>query len=184
MIDIRLLNTIKLTPTTEIQPFDCGDGDLNNFLHEDAKDYYNELMGVTYLVEYDGRLVAYFCLFMDKVVFDFAGKDDPVRKMWKQFNKFNKIHFNKQRKTYPAVKLGRVGVSVDLKGEGLGRHIINVIISMIFDSRAYGCRFLTVDAYETAFGFYRKLGFEFLSSEDEEQPTRQMYLDLKRVAGK
>jgi ribosomal protein S18 acetylase RimI-like enzyme len=55
---------------------------------------------------------------------------------------------------------------------------------MILSSRDYGCRFLTVDAYEQAFGFYQKLGFEFLSSEDEEQPTRQMYLDLKRVTNK
>jgi GNAT superfamily N-acetyltransferase len=152
-------------------------------LHEDAKSYYSEFLGVTYLVRFQKRLlVAYFCLFMDKVVFDFAGKDDPVRKAWKQFNKINKIHFNKQRKTYPAIKLGRVGVSVDCKGEGLGRHVVNMIISMILDSRDFGCRFLTVDAYEQAFGFYLKLGFAFLSSEDEGQSTRQMYLDLKRLA--
>jgi GNAT superfamily N-acetyltransferase len=184
MIDIGLLNTIKLTPGSEIQPFDCGDEDLNKFLHEDAEDYYNELMGVTYSVEYGGRLVAYFCLFMDKVVFDFSGKDDPIRQMWKQFNKINRIHFNKQRKTYPAVKLGRVGVSVDFKGAGLGRYVVDTSITMVLGSRAYGCRFLTVDAYQEAFGFYLKLGFKFLSSEDEEQPTRQMYLDLKRVTNK
>jgi GNAT superfamily N-acetyltransferase len=184
MITTDSLFVSKLTPEVEIQPFDCGDDDLNKFLHEDAKDYYNEFMGVTYLVDCDGRLVAYFCLFMDKVVFDFAGKDDPVRKMWKQFNKFNKIHFNKQRKTYPAIKIGRVGVDGNFKGAGIGRYVIEAVVTMLLETRVYGCRFVTVDAYEKAFGFYRKLGFEFLSSEDEEQPTRQMYLDLKRVTSK
>jgi predicted GNAT family N-acyltransferase len=178
MIQLDSVTVNKLTPKVELTPFDCGDDDLNNFLHNDARSYFKELLAVTYLVQSQDTLVAYFCLLMDKIVFDFAGKDDPIRKWWKKFNKLNKIHFNKQRKTYPAVKLGRLGVSVDAKGCGIGRYILEVIVSMIVNTQNFGCRFVTVDAYREAFGFYQKLGFDFLSDEDVDQDTRQMYLDL------
>jgi hypothetical protein len=184
MIQLDSVTVIKLTPDVELQPFDCGDDDLNNFLHNDARNYSRELLAVTYLVHCEDALLAYFCLFMDKIVFDFVGKDDPIRKGWKTFNKLNKIHFNKQRKTYPAVKIGRLGVSIDSKGYGIGRYILEVIISMILGTQNFGCRFITVDAYRNAFGFYQKLGFKFLSEEDIDQDTRQMYLDLTRVPEK
>jgi predicted N-acetyltransferase YhbS len=98
------------------------------------------------------------------------------------FNKANKIHFNKQRKTYPALKIGRLAVDVGFKGCGIGSYILNAVETIVQDTRDYGCRFLTVDAYRDAFGFYLKNGFEFLSSEDETDNTRLMYYDLKRMS--
>jgi predicted N-acetyltransferase YhbS len=118
---------------------------------------------------------------MDKIVFDFSAKDDPTRKWWQVFNKKNKIHFRKQRKTYPALKIGRLAVDAKYKGYGMGRYIINVIITMMQSTRDFGCRFITVDAYQDAFGFYLKNGFDFLSSKDETDNTRLMYFDLKRM---
>jgi hypothetical protein len=50
---------------------------------------------------------------------------------------------------------------------------------MMQSARDFGCRFITVDVYRDAFGFYLKNGFEFLSSEDEADDTRLMYFDLK-----
>jgi hypothetical protein len=41
-----------------------------------------------------------------------------------------------------------------------------------------GCRFITVDAYQNALGFYQKNGFAFLTEQDETEATRAMYLDL------
>ena len=43
-----------------------------------------------------------------------------------------------------------------------------------------GCRFLIVDAYNRseAVSFYRRNGFEFLTSSDEADSTRIMYFDL------
>jgi predicted RNA-binding protein associated with RNAse of E/G family len=43
-------------------------------------------------------------------------------------------------------------------------------------------RFVTVDAYQTAFNFYKKNGFDFMSEHDAQSHTRQMYFDLKRIA--
>jgi GNAT superfamily N-acetyltransferase len=181
MIDFNFLSIAKLEPDTELEPFDCGDVDLNSFLLEDAKNYYEDFLGVTYFAEYNQKLVAYYCLFNDKIVFDFSGKDDPLRSQWKSFNKKNKIHFKKQRKTYPAVKIGRLAVNSDFKGNSIGSYILEIVTTMITSTRDIGCRFITVDAYKDAFGFYLKNGFEFLSSEDEGDNTRLMYYDLKRI---
>jgi GNAT superfamily N-acetyltransferase len=182
MINTDLLLSVKLQPEMEIQSFDCGDFDLNGFLLDDAFRYYNDMLAVTYVVQYNKKqLAAYYCLFMDKIVFDFSDKDDPTRKWWKMFNKRNKIHFNKQRKTYPALKIGRLAVDSRFKSCGLGSHILNTVRTMVQGTRDYGCRFITVDAYSDAFGFYQKNGFEFLSSEDETDNTRLMYYDLKRI---
>jgi GNAT superfamily N-acetyltransferase len=181
MIDFELLSTVKLEPDVVISPFNCGDTDLNGFLFDDAVNYYKEFLGVTYLVEYDQKTAAYYCLFTDKIVFDFSGKEDPMRKWWQIFNKKNKIHFKKHRKNYPALKIGRLAVDVGFKGSGIGSYILKTVISMMVVSRDFGCRFITVDAYRDAFGFYLKNGFEFLSSEDETDNTRLMYYDLKRI---
>jgi hypothetical protein len=43
MIDLNFLSVKKLKPDTELMPFDCGDADLNSFLSEDAKNYYESL---------------------------------------------------------------------------------------------------------------------------------------------
>lgn len=43
-----------------------------------------------------------------------------------------------------------------------------------------GCRFITVDAYHDAVGFYLKCGFDFISEKDQNEITRSMYYDLKR----
>ena len=179
---IDVLSIIKLKRDTHIQSFDCGDPDLNSFLIDDAKDYYDQLMGVSYLVEYKAKeLAAYYCLFTDKIVFDFSDKSDFKRKWWQKFNKKNKIHFKKHRKNYPAVKIGRLAVASNFGGKGIGRFILDAVKLMLIENRNIGCRFLTVDAYKNALDFYQKNGFDFLSTEDENEDTRLMYFDLKDV---
>ena len=179
---IESLSVIKLKRDIHIQSFDCADSDLNSFLVDDAKDYYAQLMGVTYLVEHkEKELVTYYCLFTDKIVFDFSDKGEIKRKWWQKFNKKNKIHFKKHRKNYPAVKIGRLAVASNFGGNGIGRFILDSIKFTLVENRTIGCRFLTVDAYKNALGFYQKNGFDFLSTEDENEETRLMYFDLKDV---
>lgn len=43
-----------------------------------------------------------------------------------------------------------------------------------------GCRFITVDAYQNAVGFYQRCGFDFISEKDQNDVTRSMFYDLKR----
>ena len=51
-IDFSKLRQFQLTEDSDIKPFKCADGDLNDFLFEDAKHFQRELMAVNYLLEY------------------------------------------------------------------------------------------------------------------------------------
>jgi predicted GNAT family N-acyltransferase len=159
--------------------FDCGDADLNNFLLDDAVHYLNERMAVTYTVELHGQLLAYYCLLNDKVTFDTS--EEQSKSIWNRFNRKNKIPNPKRRKNYPAVKVGRLAVNKSQAGQGLGRFILDSIKVILFNKNDVACRFLTVDAYSSAFEFYKRNGFEFLTTQDEKEATRVMYFDLKRV---
>jgi GNAT superfamily N-acetyltransferase len=172
----------RLDPDVGIAPFDCGDTDLNDFLANDAAIYQKERLAVTHLLaSHTGEpteIAGYCCLLTDKLVFDLSNGEK--RKFWKIFNKKNKIHFNKHRKTYPAIKIGRLAVSTAFAGNGLGSHLIEHIIAMVIGMNNIGCRFITVDAYKNAFDFYLKNHFDYLSDDDEDEQTRLMYFDIKR----
>lgn len=162
----------QIEPDTEIKSFKCGDSDLNDFLYEDAKNYLNAMMAVTYVLEDECQTVAYYSLLNDKIIFD---PDEKTN--WNRLNR--NIPNSKRRRDYPAVKIGRLAVSVDYKGQNIGRTILLQIKIMFARMNRSGCRFLTVDAYKDAVPFYEKCGFHILSDKDEDDPTRAMYFDLK-----
>ena len=146
---------IPLKADSEIKPFKCKDDDLNGFLFEDARKYLADLMAVTYLWEDlpNNKTVAYFSLLNDKITFD-----PEQRSIWNRLSR--RVPNPKRRKDYPAVKIGR-------------------LYTFTHGNRT-GCRFITVDAYQDAVGFYQQCGFDFLSAKDEKDKTRSMYYDLKR----
>ncbi len=163
-----------LRAESEIKPFCCKDDDLNAFLQDDAKKYLSDLMAVTYLLEDEagGKTVAYFSLLNDKIVFD-----PEQRSIWNRLSR--RIANAKRRKTYPSVKIGRLAISQEYSGLGVGRDIIRLIKYMFTHGNRTGCRFVTVDAYRDAVGFYQKCGFDFISEDDRNDQTRLMYYDLK-----
>jgi predicted GNAT family N-acyltransferase len=178
MISLDDLTAIKFCQPEQLQPFDCGDADLNGFLFDDALNYRTERMAITYLIGYLTQIVAYFCLLNDKITFD--TKEEKEKSFWNRFNRQNKIPNTKRRQNYPAVKIGRLAVSKDVVGNGIGKFIIDNVKNYLLQKNDIACRFLTVDAYFSAFDFYLKNGFNFISSIDENDTTRLMYFDLKR----
>ncbi len=166
-----------LKASTIIKPFKCQDDDLNSFLFDDAQKYLADLMAVTYLLEDlpSKKTVAYFSLLNDKITFD-----PNQRSIWNRLSR--RIANAKRRKHYPAVKIGRLAISEEYAGQGLGRDIIRLIKFMFTHGNRTGCQFVTVDAYRNAVGFYQKCGFDFISEKDREEVTRSMYYDLKRFS--
>ena len=73
------MNLVRLTPDYELTDFDCGDEQLNNFLFEDAKPSLELRVANTFILEDDGRIVAYFCILNDKV-----SKDEVIGSRWKK----------------------------------------------------------------------------------------------------
>lgn len=168
---------LRLALDTDIPPFDCGDPDLNDFLATDAKHYTSELLAVTYLVMEGGDVAAFFSLSNDKLTC--APDDTEAKGIWNRLQR--KIPNVKRRRSYPAVKIGRLGVCADMQRSGVGQQILDWLKILFLTANRTGCRFITVDAYNNpkTGDFYGRNGFRLLSSSDEESDTRQMYFDLK-----
>ena len=171
------MELIRLTPETEIKPFDCDDTDLNGFLFDDAKNYGTSLLAVTYLLQDEKNTIAYFAYQNDKISHtDIGGGNTKAfAKRVGSFLPLEKGEF----KSYPAVKIGRLAVSTDYKGKGHGKQIIQFTIRYFTEKNKTGCKFITVDAYKKSLEFYEKMGFKYLSSADKNSDTRLMYYNLE-----
>jgi predicted GNAT family N-acyltransferase len=174
------LDELRLSPLdtdSPIEPFDCGDAELNEFLFNKAKAYQTEWLACTHLVRYADQLVAYFSLLNDRV--EFSRPDENTKRWWNRFNRTNRIPNAKRRWTYPAAKIGRLAVAKEYGRMGVGGRILDMIQAIALRNKDIAFRFLTVDAYAAAIPFYTRYGFEFLSDEDINDRTRYLYFDLK-----
>lgn len=172
-MDFSEFTQIQLSSDTDIKPFKCAEDDLNGFLFEDAKHFQSELMAVTYLIEHkeENVTVAYFSLLADKISFN-----PEERTTWNRLNR--NIPNPKRRRNYPAVKIGRLAVNEKYAGQGIGTFVLDSIKYAFTTVKRLGCRFLTVDALNTAAPFYEKNGFRFFTEQDRDDETRLMFYDL------
>ena len=171
-MDLSGLNSVRLSPEKDILPFDCGDADLNEFLSVDAKNYLQELLAVTYIIESQEDIVAFFSVLNDKILYEQVNKNN----LWNKIRK--NIPHAKHYKSYPAVKLGRLAVNLPYQQKHLGTVLLDYIKVFFIEGNKTGCRFITVDAYRQSLAFYEKNGFKYLTEEDKDADTRLMYYDL------
>lgn len=168
-------NVRRLHVGDVVERFDCGDDDLNDFLLNESQQYRNALLSVTYVVEdkQTGEILAYFSLSNDKVsISDFDSKTE--------FNRFRRHKFvnAKRLRSYPAIKIGRLGISKSIQHQSVGTYLLEFIEDYFIIDNKSGCRFVTVDAYVDAIPFYIKNNYQFLNNDDEDKHTRVMYFDL------
>lgn len=166
------MNIYLLEQESNVESFDCGDSDLNDFLKHDALFFSEKRIANTYVVTEKGIIIAYFSLLNDKV-----SKLDATGSSWKRLKKLfpRSKHFS----SYPAIKIGRLAVDLKYEGQGIGRELMKQIKeSVAKGSKVSAFRFLTVDAYLSAVPFYEKNGFKMLLGNDENKHTRAMYFDM------
>lgn len=171
------LHLVRLQEDTEIKHFDSGDEDLNRFLYEDAKEYSKQFLAVTYLLEDQNNTISYFSLSNDLLFYS----DIDNKSKWRKFTKLIGLNFQKRkRKSYPAVKLGRLATNKEYQSMGFGKIVIDWIKYSFTNNNKTGCLFITVDAYNNsgAVKFYENNGFQFVNSNTEKDNTRLMYCSL------
>lgn len=171
--------------------FSCGDEDLDDFFSKDAIAYEREMMGKTYcwVLRDDVTKIVGMVTLANAGIQTTHMQNHPRRKL------NNLIPYNKQGRTYPAVLIGRLGVSVDFQGAGyrVGAQIMDFLKAWFksYDNET-GCRFILVDAVNNqhAVRYYERNGFrplfprvddekEFYSiPESQELRTRMYYFDL------
>ncbi|NTU71897.1 MAG: GNAT family N-acetyltransferase [Coriobacteriia bacterium] len=139
----------RLTSKHDVRRFDCGDSDLNEFLQCDALPYQEQHLAGTYLVFDGAQLVAYFSIAADAIKLEL---DEPPTAC-----------IEKAIRTYPALKLARLGVHKEHQGRGIGNELVKVCVgvAIAMHQRLHvGCRFVTVDAYPDRVDWYLQRGFE------------------------
>lgn len=177
---------------TYCAPFTCEDEDLDEFFSRDAFLYETELLGKTYAwinTSDPTRILGLATLANDSVKAQFIANSAR--------NRIQRSIINAKRgMNYPAVLIGRLGVSSDYRGKGfnIGSQILDFLKGWFrTDDHKTGCRFMVVDAYnnEKTLHFYEKNGFKYLYknekeerdflelSSDEPLETRFMFFDLK-----
>lgn len=167
----------RLSVGADVSAFDCGDADLNDFLRNDSFKYLASLMAVTYLVEKSGRSDAFFSLSNDRLACDRATQKQ--REQWGVG--LPPKAGGRSRTYYPAVKLGRLGISKSCQGCGLGSDILDFLKIWFVSGNKTGCRFIIVDAYNNpkVLRFYEKNQFTVMPGGKETDHTRLMFFDLK-----
>ena len=169
------MELVKLTPLHDISQFDCGDSDLNEFLRDNALNFTEKRIANTYVLEDNGKIAAYFCLLNDKV-----SQQESSNNKWKKLKKG--FPEGKQFSSYPAIKIGRFAVSSSYRGLNLGTILMDKIKKMLNGNSYYSAfRYLTVDAYLSAVGFYEKNKFKVLSSQMADEHTRLMFFDMMEL---
>ena len=167
------MKILRLTQDHEFKPFDCGEGDLNEFLLQDAKQYANGLLAVTYVIEDDDNTVAFFSLSNDRI-----SLSESDKATWRRIR--DAFPHRKHRSDYPAVKIGRLGVNVNAQRKHIGTEILDFVKQTFITNNRTGCCFVTVDALRSAIAFYESNGFRPLRAENEGE-TIPMYYDLTQL---
>ncbi|MCL2074023.1 MAG: GNAT family N-acetyltransferase [Marinilabiliaceae bacterium] len=182
---------LKLTSERPISNFDCGDSDLNDFFNRDAMLFQKQRLGQTF----------FHCLKdTDKIVCAFSLSADSLKTVLMPGSRIKKIKEliprEKALQSYPALLIGRLGVSVEFAGQGIGLQLLDAIKYYCDINFPYLVRFLVVDAYnnDAVLAYYQKGDFSFVFSTEQQEienlrkkvndnemlNTRQMFFDMER----
>lgn len=178
---------------SDMSGFSCGDEDLDGFFATDCFAYARQRLGKTYCYKLDGGSKAVGC------AFTLANAGIRVSDLPNSRKKKieTDIPHVKSLKDYPAVLIGRLGVSKDFRSGHIGSDVLEYIKYWFFDpNNKTGCRFVIVDAYNEPAdrAFYERNGFKAVFSTDEQEKayrhidndehlcTRLMYFDLMSLA--
>jgi GNAT superfamily N-acetyltransferase len=164
--------TLKIVDDLSVcDSFNCGDADLNEYFHKDVKWHKDELLTQTYSLHESAAPDLILALL------DFC--NDSIKAKHSHFRLNPKIHYP----FLPAVKLTRLGVAKDLQGQDFGTHALNMVKKFFTTDNRTGCRFLTVDAYNTprVIKFYVQNGFILFTDKDKNKGTRALFFDLKTL---
>lgn len=182
---------VLVNSNRDLDGFTCGDDDLDDFFVSDAYLYDKQLLGKTYYFQTKDtkRVIGAFTVANDSIKASLIS--NSIRNRLQR-----KIPNAKRTRNYPAILIGRLGVSKEVKGFNIGSQMLDYIKYWFTRStNKSGCRFVVVEAYNhpKVLEFYERNEFKFLyCSEDDEKTTlgiesshlntRIMYFDLIRYA--
>lgn len=181
-ISFNDLKIERLHKNHALSGFHCGVNDLDEFLKEDSLQQMRFKFNVTYICKYNSKIIGYFTICSDAIRFKIIKDEDKYLLQSKGVEYPN----------LPALKICRLGIHRDYQSNGIGTHLVSLIIRQALElSERVGLRFITVDAYfqSKSWKFYRdKFYFKLFPKEENKierysrnpRPTQTvaMYLDI------
>jgi hypothetical protein len=144
-----------LSPSDNVDPFDCSIREYNEYLIQEAQKAQNEFIAVTWLLHErkNGSIAAYMSLINDAIKLTATEKELH--------------HLDYPFRTIPAMKIAKLAVSKTHREQykGIGTYMIYLAAGIAEDTnlRYSACRFITVDADiehdPNVTAFYTKNGF-------------------------
>lgn len=139
---------------TCLSPHDT-DRDLDNFIRQDAHQHYADRIAVTYALTREDHPevpLGFATLQNDAIVIGDSALPEVAEYPYAAF---------------PAVKIGRLGISLDMQGVGLGTIFLQLLKRLMCTANRTGCRFIAVDARRdrqnkvNTIPFYEKMASHF-----------------------
>lgn len=160
----------RLEGQDEVEPFDCGDEPLNNYLKRHAwASQQKSSLSVTYVAIDEGaplNVIGYFTLATASVP-----RDAFPKKYVRGLPPYE----------LPLILLARLAVDRRFSGKGLGHALISEAFKIALRvADDVGCRCIITDAYRERVDWYARYGFVALEGAAESGPQR-MFLDMRTI---
>ena len=161
--DIRGINPKILDANDRTAGFCCGEKGIDEFIRKEALEFQKERLGVTYLFKREDELVGFVTLSM---------ADLKRAKM----NVADRLAIGIEN--YPALLIGQLAVCKKFQAQDVGTFLCDFCLdrALRFSERV-GCRFIVVNAIESAIGFYQKYGFVLLPDQ-KDRKQKIMFLNI------
>lgn len=180
----------RLSSLRNLDNFTCGNEHIDAFFKHEAIRYEEELLAKSYAfcdMQNDNAIICMFSVSCDGI--HTALLPGPVK------NRIQRTIPNvKRMRRYPAILIGRIGVSSQYRRMGVGSQVLTYIKKWFLHPMSKcACRYLIVDAVndDDVMTYYEANGFRLLYrdeqaertafsvSGDEPLRTRMMYCDLR-----
>lgn len=166
-----------LEPGDTVTGFSLGSPEftaLKTFLRRNAKTYHAKNIGRTIVLTTERqpcRVWGYITLVCSEIRLDGDNLPDDCDGIMRH-------------PEFPAVKIARCAVVPELRKQDYGSALVQFSIARVkrHIMPQVGCRFLVVDSKPTAVGFYERVGFTMLDTEENRaNETPVMYIDLHKL---
>lgn len=177
--DIRI-ERVLLENQPISESFSCNNEVLDAFFQKEITSCIKHHYVTAYCVKHNqtDKVIGIFTLANDCVTLMYDS-EDFIEENINSFSEDYKLIF-KEQSSYPAINIAHLAVDNNYRRQGIGKCIIEYIISTFIDFEIAGCQFITVDSINKPEinSFYSRMGFYNLSNTDSLSPTRRMYLNL------
>ena len=157
----HLNRTVELNVEHDLVSFDCGVPELNSWLHNSALKNQRDNTSRTFVLREGAKVIAFYCLAT-------ASTERESLPNSKRRNSPRDV---------PLISLGRLAVSIEFQGLGLGAHLLrDAIARSLAATEHVAAKFMRVDAKDDDVAkFYQRFGF----TADPSNP-RALYLKFPK----